>query len=88
MRGEAIAEIGASLIIVAITGLYTFVGFVLAGYVFLALQPSLKASGMILLLFGIVNLPIFIMWSRQTANEIAMWADALPRNARNLQAPR
>ena len=88
MRGDGIAEIGGSLLIAAITGLYTFGGFALAGYAFLAFHPSLKASGIILLLFGIVNLPIFVMWSRQTANEIALWADSVPPNARDLQAPR
>jgi hypothetical protein len=88
MHREAIAEIGGSLIIAAITGLNTVGEFALAGYAFLAFHPSLKASGIILLLFGIVNLPIFVMWSRQAANEIATWSDSPPTNMRNLQAHR
>lgn len=84
MRGAALAEIGGSLIIATLTGLYTFGGLASAGYAFLAFDPSLKALGTILLLFGIVNLPIFVMWSRQMADEIAMWAGSLRPNARDL----
>ena len=87
MHREAIAEVGGSLIIAATTGLYAFGGLALSGYASLAFHPSLKASGMILLLFDIVNLPLFVMWSRQAANEIATWAEALPPTARNLHSP-
>ena len=67
MRRETVAEVGGSLMIAAITGLYTVAGLALAAYAFLAFNPSLKTSGLILLLFGIVNLPIFVMWSVETA---------------------
>ena len=75
MRVEMIAELGGSVIITAITGLYTVGGLVLAGYSFLALRSSPNAWGIIPLLFGVVNLPLFIIWSRETVHEMTMRSD-------------
>ena len=44
MRADMIAELGGSLIITAITGLYTFGGLALAGYSFLAVQPNRRRA--------------------------------------------
>jgi hypothetical protein len=76
MRADMIAELGGSLIITAITGLYTFGGLALAGYSFLALHSSPNALAMIALLFGVVNLPLFIIWSRETVHEITTRDDS------------
>lgn len=76
MRAEMIAELGGSVIITAITGVYTFGGLALAGYSFLALHSSPNALGVIPLLFGVVNLPLFIIWSRETIHEIATRNDS------------
>jgi ABC-type glycerol-3-phosphate transport system permease component len=81
MRGEAIAEVVSSLIIATLTGLYTLGIFLLAGYAFFAFHPGMKALALILALLGVMNLPLFVMWCRQTANEFAMWADSVPANA-------
>lgn len=86
MRGEAIAEIAGSLIIATLTGLYAFGGLVLAAYTFLALHPVMKLLGLILLLFGIVNLPIFVMWCRETASEMTTWSHSLLPDARKTPA--
>jgi hypothetical protein len=67
MRAEMIAELGGSVIITAMTGLYTIGGLALACYFFLVLSSAL---GTIPLLFGFVNLPLFIIWSRETVHEI------------------
>jgi hypothetical protein len=75
MRAEMIAELGGSVIITVITGLYTAGGLALAGYFFLAFHPSLNALGTISLLFGVVNLPLFIIWSRETVHEITSPTD-------------
>ena len=75
MRAEMIAELGGSVIITAITGLYSG-GLALAGYSLLALHSSPNALGMISLLFGIVNLPVFIIWIRETVREISLSADS------------
>lgn len=83
MRREIVAEIGGSLIIAAITGLYTVGGLALAAYVLLACYPGLKTSGLMLLLFGVVNLPVFVMWSVETAREISLWTGHLPQNLRD-----
>jgi hypothetical protein len=87
MRGEAIVEIAGSLIIVMLTGLYAFGGLALAAYAFLALHPVMKVLGLILLLFGIVNLPIFVMWSRETAHELTGCSDSLLPDARKTHTP-
>jgi hypothetical protein len=87
MRGEAIAEIGGSLIIATLTGLYAFGGLALAAYAFLALHPVMKVLGLILLLFGIVNLPIFVVWSRETAHDVTSWSDSLVPDARKTHTP-
>ena len=73
MRAEMIAEIGGSVIITAMTGLYTFGGLALAGY---SLNVLPIALGMIPLVFGIVNLPLFIIWSRETVHEITARCDS------------
>jgi hypothetical protein len=76
MRAGMIAELAGSVIITAITGLYTFGGLALAGYSFLSLHSSPNGLGMIPLLFGVVNLPLFIIWSRETVHEITTRADS------------
>ena len=73
MRAEMIAEIGGSVIITAMTGLYTFGGLALAGY---SLTVLPNALGIIPLVFGIVNLPLFIIWSRETVHEITAQVDS------------
>jgi hypothetical protein len=75
-RAEMIAELGGSVIITAITGIYTFGGLALAGYIFLTLHSSPNALGMIPLLFSVVNLPLFIIWGRETIHEISTRADS------------
>jgi hypothetical protein len=82
MRAEAIAELGGSLIIAAITGMYTFGGLAMATYAFLAFDSSTKAIGLIPLLFGVVNFPIFVNWSRQTAVETVILAGSFRSNPR------
>jgi hypothetical protein len=77
MRGEAIVEIAGSLIIATLTGLYAFGGLAFAAYAFVALHPVMKSLGLILLFFGIVNLPIFLMWCRETAREITTWSHSI-----------
>jgi hypothetical protein len=77
MRGEAIVEIAGSLIIAALTGLCAFGGLAFAAYAFVALHPSMKLPGLILLFFGIVNLPIFLLWCRETAREMTKWSHSL-----------
>jgi len=74
MRGEAIAEVGSSLIMSATTGFCTVGGFAFADFAFLPLHWNLKAAAMVLVLFGAVNLPLFIIWTRLTAHEVAEWA--------------
>ena len=64
------------MIITAITGLYTFGGLALAGYSFLAFRSSPNALGTIPLLFGVVNLPLFIIWTRETVHEITTRVDS------------
>jgi hypothetical protein len=71
MSGAAIAEVGSSLVMSAMTGFCTFVGFAFADFAFLPLHGNLKAAAMVLLLFGAVNLPLFIIWTRLTAHEVA-----------------
>jgi len=71
-----IAELGGSVIITVITGLYTVGGLALAGYSFLELPSRPNVLGMIPLLFGAVNLPLFIIWSRETVREITMGAES------------
>jgi hypothetical protein len=85
MRQEAIAEVGGSLIIATITGLFTIGGIASGFFACLALPASLNALGIILLLIGILNLPTFMIWSRQTANEISMWSHPLTPDARHLR---
>ncbi len=75
MRAEMIAELGGSVIITTITGLYTAGGLALAGYFFFRFDPGPNALGMISLLFGVVNLPLFIIWSRETVHEMATRAE-------------
>jgi hypothetical protein len=92
VRGEAIAEVGSSLVMSAITGVCTFGGFAFADYAFLPLHSSLKAVAMILLLFGAVNLPLFIIWTRLTAHEVAAWAasstaDRMMKNVGGVAGP-
>jgi hypothetical protein len=77
MRGGSIAEFGASLIIASLTALSTLGGLALAAYACFALHPGMKVLGLILLLFSVVDLRIFVMLSRQAAEEMAMWADSL-----------
>ena len=73
MRAEMIAEIGGSVIITAMTGIYAFGGLALAGYSLTMLPIAL---GMIPLVFGIVNLPLFIIWTRETVHEITASVDS------------
>ena len=87
MRGESIAEVGCSLMLAVITGLYGFGGLAFADYAFLAIRPSLNAA--ILLLFGLVNLPLCILWTQQTATEIRLLAATRCRRTHSeLPAPR
>ena len=86
MRGKAIAEIAGSLIIATITGLYAFGGLALAAYALLAMHPVMRIFGLILLFVGLVNLPIFVLWSRQAASEFAGWSDDLLPHTRKTGA--
>ncbi len=70
MRRAAIAEVGGSVVITLITGLYTLGGFGLALYALVGFDPSPRALGVIPLLFGAVNLPLFIGWSREAVREL------------------
>jgi uncharacterized membrane protein YtjA (UPF0391 family) len=81
MRGESILDVGSSLLIAIITGLYGFGGLALADYAFLAARPDVNAAGAILFLFGVVNLLLFVLWSRETANERAILAAGRSRRA-------
>ena len=74
MRENSVLEAGSSLILAVITGLYGFGGLALGDYAFLASRPSLTVTWLILLVFGLVNLPLFILCSRETANELALLA--------------
>ena len=76
-EGKRSQKSAGSLIIATLTGLYAFGGLALAAYAFLALHPVMKGLGLILLLFGIVNLPIFVMWSRETAHDVTSWSGLL-----------
>jgi hypothetical protein len=87
MRREAIAEVGGSLMIATITGLFTIGGIASGFFACLALPATPNLLGMILLLIGILNLPAFLIWSRQTAIEISTWSHPLPSTARHLRAP-
>jgi hypothetical protein len=72
MRGHAItAEIAGSLMIVLLTGLFTFGGLVFGAYAALDVHPPIQILGLILLLVGVENLPIFLMWCREAAGEMA-----------------
>jgi hypothetical protein len=72
MRRNAIVEVGGSLLIAVLTGIYTILGF--AGYYILGFLPSTKTFGIILLLVGVVSLPICVIWCVQLAREIMMLA--------------
>jgi hypothetical protein len=81
MRGNSVLEAGSSLVLAVITGLYGFGGLALGDYAFLASRPSLPVTCLILLVFGLVNLPLFILCSRDTANELASLAATRARRA-------
>ena len=81
MRGNSVLEVGSSLVLAVITGLYGFGGLALGDYAFLASRPSLPMTWLILLVFGLVNLPLFILCSRETANELALLAATRARLA-------
>jgi hypothetical protein len=80
MRRNAIAEVGGSLLIAVLTGIYTILGFV--GYYILGFLPSTKTFGIILLIVGIVSLPICIIWCVQLAREIMMLGPSEPPTGR------
>ena len=89
MLGKCIVEVGGSLLMAVITGVCAFGGLAFADYALLALQPNLNAAAAILFLFGLVNLPLFVLWSHQTANEIALLAETRSRRTHGkLPAPR
>jgi hypothetical protein len=72
-----------------ITGLCGFGGLAFADYALLAFRPSLNAAGAILLLFGLVNLPLCVLWSQQTATEFALLAATRSRRTQGeLPVPR
>ena len=87
MRQQVIAEIGGSLVIAMLTGLCAFAGLSMAAYGLFAMHPALKTLGLIGLLFGIENMPLFVMWSRQTLHEITNRADALIPTGRRAPLP-
>jgi len=74
MRQVPFAEVCASAIIMAITGLYAFGGLAMAVYASIAFPPSVRVWGIPPLVFGALNFPLFFTWSRQTAAELAAWA--------------
>ena len=87
MRSQAIAEVGGSALIAILTGSCAFGGLILGVYALLALPPAMKLLGLIVLLFGVENLPISILWTRQTIKEGAIWADSLPAGTRRASMP-
>ena len=73
MRSESsksIVEVGSSMVMAMVTGLCAFGGLAFADYAFLPLQTRLSGASAVLLVFGLVNLPLFALWSHQTAIEL------------------
>lgn len=89
MRGQAIVEFAGSLMIASLTGLFAFGGLAFgAYYAALDTHPPIQVLGLILLLVGVENLPIFLMWCRQAASEMASQPDLLMPGSGPTSAPR
>lgn len=76
MSTQKFAELGGSMMITAITGLYTVGGLAVAGFCFHVLHSSRTPLGVIPLVFGVVNLPLFVVWARVTVHEFAGGTDS------------
>jgi hypothetical protein len=81
MRGEAISEIVGSLIIVLLIGVCALGGLATGVLSFFVSHPAVRILGVILLLFGIENLCLLVVWGRQTASEIGGWSGTLYQDA-------